>query len=242
MRDSCIFYRSFFEAIDELPPENQAELYKAIFEYSLNFNQLELSGLSKTVFTLIKPQLDANLKRFKNGSKAKEKQKGSKKEAKPKQEESKPEANNNNNNNNNLNENVNNNPNENLGPEVNEKEKQFIDPFLRKYKIIEGTNPRLYIDNFKMIFDYMYTELKSEDERKEFRKQISFYHKYKKVADEKLHSLSNLVAKGWKECNYEAKYKSALNTAQNGKNNTRKDSTPPGQNYKDPNYDPAVKW
>lgn len=60
MRDSIIFYRSFYEAISELEPDVQAKVYTAIFEYSLNFNEVELSGLPKTIFTLIKPQLDAN--------------------------------------------------------------------------------------------------------------------------------------------------------------------------------------
>lgn len=69
MRDSIIFYRSFYEAIYELEPSVQAEVYTAIFEYSLNFKEMELSGLPKTIFTLIKPQLDANNRRFQNGKK-----------------------------------------------------------------------------------------------------------------------------------------------------------------------------
>lgn len=101
MRDTLIFYRSFYEAIKELPEKNQAELYIAIFEYSLNFNEVQLSGLSKTIFLLIKPQLEANNKRFENGKKAKKNQKVSKTQAKPNQNESKTEANNNNNLNNN---------------------------------------------------------------------------------------------------------------------------------------------
>ena len=38
MRDSFIFYRSFYDAIKTLPPENQAKIYNAIFDYSLNQN------------------------------------------------------------------------------------------------------------------------------------------------------------------------------------------------------------
>lgn len=68
-RDSFIFYRSFYEALEDLPSKNQLEVYKAIANYSLNFSEINLSGLSKTIFTLIKPQLDANNQRFKNGSK-----------------------------------------------------------------------------------------------------------------------------------------------------------------------------
>jgi hypothetical protein len=103
MRDSLIFYRSFYEAINELPKETQAEVYHAIFEFSLNYKEIELSGLSKTIFTLIKPQLQANNKRFENGTKPKHKQNESKTEAKYKQDLSKTQANNNVNVNNNKN-------------------------------------------------------------------------------------------------------------------------------------------
>lgn len=92
-RDSYIFYRSFYEAIKELPKENQLEIYNAIAEYSLNFKEVKLSGLSKTIFTLIKPQLEANNKKYLNGSKPKQKQKISKTEAKNKQKISKTEGN-----------------------------------------------------------------------------------------------------------------------------------------------------
>lgn len=112
-RDSLIFYRSFYEAISELPKETQADVYKAIFEYSLNFNEIEINGLAKTIFTLIKPQLEANNKRFLNGIKPKQKQNGSKTEAKEMQVEIKTEGNNNNNVNDNVNNNENNNDNNN---------------------------------------------------------------------------------------------------------------------------------
>ena len=94
-RDSFIFYRSFYEAINELSVNEKAILFDAICSYSLDFKEPELSGICKTVFILIKPQLDANNKRFENGSKPKNKQNGSKQEAKPKQKVSKAEANNN---------------------------------------------------------------------------------------------------------------------------------------------------
>lgn len=108
MRDSTIFYRSFYEALKELPPTNQAEIYNAIFEYSLNFKLIELSGLSKTIFTLIKPQIDANIKRYESGNKPKQKRKVSEMEAKDKQAISESEANKNVNENKNVNKNNNN--------------------------------------------------------------------------------------------------------------------------------------
>lgn len=61
MRDSMIIYRSFYEAIKELPKDAQADVWNAVFEYSLNFNTINLEGIAKTIFILIKPQLDANI-------------------------------------------------------------------------------------------------------------------------------------------------------------------------------------
>jgi hypothetical protein len=67
MKESAIFYQSFYEAIKDLPSESQAEIYNAIFEYALNFKELELNGISKTIFTLVKPQIQANNKKYKIG-------------------------------------------------------------------------------------------------------------------------------------------------------------------------------
>lgn len=71
-RDSFIFYRSFYEAINDLPDKEQLKVYKAICEMSLNFEEIDLKGLSNTIFKLIKPQLEANNTRYKNGLKGKE--------------------------------------------------------------------------------------------------------------------------------------------------------------------------
>jgi len=116
MRDSCVFYRSFFEAIKVLPKENQAEIYNAIFEHAFNFNEVELEGINLTVMTLIKPQINANIRKYENGkkpksstSKPKNEQTESKVEAKDKQNESKVVTNVNDNVNVNVNENDNDN-------------------------------------------------------------------------------------------------------------------------------------
>lgn len=107
-RDSFIFYRSFYEAISELPKENQADSYNAIMRYALDQEEIELTGISKAIFSLVKPQLDANYKKYENG-----KQKKSKTEAKQKQTKSKKVTNVNENENENVNENVNVNVNDN---------------------------------------------------------------------------------------------------------------------------------
>ena len=105
-RDSFIFYRSFYEAISELPKENQADSYNAIMRYALDQEEIELTGISKAIFSLVKPQLDANYKKYENG-----KQKKSKTEAKTKQAKSKKVTNVNDNVNENVNVNVNDNDN-----------------------------------------------------------------------------------------------------------------------------------
>lgn len=70
MRDSFIFYRSFYEAIKNLPRDIQGEIYTAIMEYSLYGNETEnLKPVARSIFTLIKPQIDVNNKRFNNGCK-----------------------------------------------------------------------------------------------------------------------------------------------------------------------------
>ena len=105
-RDSFIFYRSFYEAIKEVPAEAQLQIYKAISIYALEQEEIELSGIAKAIFSLVKPQLDANYKKYENGKQTKSKIK-----AKNKQTESKTGTNVNDNENVNVNVNVNDNDN-----------------------------------------------------------------------------------------------------------------------------------
>ncbi len=58
-----VIYRSFYEALKELPESTRLQVWDAICELGLNGVEVELSGLSKTIFTLIKPQIDANNRR-----------------------------------------------------------------------------------------------------------------------------------------------------------------------------------
>ena len=81
-----------FESIKELPKENQAELYNAIFEYSLDFVEPSLSGLSLTIWRLIRPVLEKGNTNYINGSRPKSKQTISETEAKPKRLGSETEA------------------------------------------------------------------------------------------------------------------------------------------------------
>jgi hypothetical protein len=81
-----------FESIKELPKENQAELYNAIFEYSLDFVEPNLSGLSLTIWRLIRPVLEKGNTNYINGSRPKSKQTISESEANPKRLGSEVEA------------------------------------------------------------------------------------------------------------------------------------------------------
>lgn len=64
MKDSFVFYRSFYESIKNLDKDIQIEIYNAICEYSLNDVQVELSPIATAIFTLIKPNIDNATKRY----------------------------------------------------------------------------------------------------------------------------------------------------------------------------------
>lgn len=141
MRDSAIIYRSFYESMDGLTKDQQADVWKAICEFSFNQKEIELTGVSKSIFTLIRPQLAANHKRYENGKKPKSKQNVSEPEANQKHEESKteaktdqiesePEANKNKNENSNLNGNVK----EKTKPS-SDKSDGLTNPFLESYNV-----------------------------------------------------------------------------------------------------------
>ncbi len=64
MKDSFVFYRSFYESIKGLDKDIQLEIYNAISEYSLNDRILELSPIANAIFILIKPNIDNATKRY----------------------------------------------------------------------------------------------------------------------------------------------------------------------------------
>lgn len=64
MKDSFVFYRSFYESIKNLDKDTQLEIYSAICEYSLNDEIGELSPVATAIFTLMKPNIDSATKRY----------------------------------------------------------------------------------------------------------------------------------------------------------------------------------
>ena len=72
MRDSFVFYESFYLALSELSAAQQGKIYTAICRYALYGEEPEMKGASSAVFKLIKPQIDANNRRYENGKKGAE--------------------------------------------------------------------------------------------------------------------------------------------------------------------------
>jgi hypothetical protein len=69
MRDSFIFYRSFFESIEALEDKDQLILLKGIMDYSLNGIEPNLNGVVLGMWKLIKPLLDSNQRKYEDGKK-----------------------------------------------------------------------------------------------------------------------------------------------------------------------------
>ena len=90
MRDSFVFYRSFFESFSDLSKKDKLALFDALCNYALNDVEPDLTGAPSAMFKLLKPQLDANTRRYENGckggrpKKTEEKPKENQKETKPK--------------------------------------------------------------------------------------------------------------------------------------------------------------
>jgi len=95
MRDSFVFYRSFYEALVGMDKENQADCLMAIADYALNGNEPTLTPAVRMFFTLVRPQIDANNQKFENGKKGGRPKNQTETEIKPKnnQEETKAEPN-----------------------------------------------------------------------------------------------------------------------------------------------------
>lgn len=70
MRDSCVFYRSFLDAIELLPKKYKLQFFEALFNYALN-DELpkNLPGSAAALFKALQPQIDANNRKYENGKK-----------------------------------------------------------------------------------------------------------------------------------------------------------------------------
>lgn len=68
-RESFVFYRSFRDAFRALDKDVRLRMYEAVIDYGLDLIEPHFEGIEKVLWTLIRPQLEANNKRFENGCK-----------------------------------------------------------------------------------------------------------------------------------------------------------------------------
>ena len=66
-RDGMVFYRSFYEAVKELPPDEFKRCVTALLDYGLDGTEPKTDGIEKTVYIMAKPQIDKNNQRYTNG-------------------------------------------------------------------------------------------------------------------------------------------------------------------------------
>lgn len=69
MRDSLVYYRSFLESTEFMTDEEYGRFTRAILNYGLNDTASDFKGIEKSLFALIKPQIDANNERYINAKK-----------------------------------------------------------------------------------------------------------------------------------------------------------------------------
>ncbi|MEE1007175.1 MAG: DUF6291 domain-containing protein [Acutalibacteraceae bacterium] len=87
-RNSFCFYRSFYDAVKALPKKYQAQAIDAVLAYGLDGTEpTDADGVIKAIFSLIRPQIDANNKRYTNGKKGAE---HGKKGGRPREQEQAP--------------------------------------------------------------------------------------------------------------------------------------------------------
>lgn len=156
MKDSFVFYRSFFEALKNVPKKHRTEIYDAVFAYAFESQEPSLSGVPRALWELIKPQLDASERRYesakKNGEYGKMGAEYGKKGGRPKKEKTPLRGISENPLNVNVNENVNDNVNENVNVNVNGEEPSTqpqptdhlteVADYYRGYCILKGYQER----------------------------------------------------------------------------------------------------
>lgn len=152
MRDSVVFYRSFWESIKEIEkdhPDLALKVYNVVFEYALNENELDIEGTVAAIFKLIRPQIDSNNKKRENGKKGGEYGKlgGRPPQENPKETPSEPQENPTETPNVNVNVNAN-------GKEKKNTKKKFVPPTLDEVRAYcqernSSVDPKAFFDYFQ---------------------------------------------------------------------------------------------
>ena len=71
-KESFVFYRSFYEALQNVPKKHRTEVYEAVFAYAFESREPSLTGVTRALWELIRPQLDASERRYENAKKGAE--------------------------------------------------------------------------------------------------------------------------------------------------------------------------
>lgn len=50
-KESFVFYKSFYDALQDLKEKDRLKVYDAICDLALNENETKLTGVAKTIFT-----------------------------------------------------------------------------------------------------------------------------------------------------------------------------------------------
>lgn len=98
-RKQFTWYRSYYDALKEIPAEEFRAIVLAVCAYALDGEEPELSGVARAIFTLIRPTLEVGRSKAENRSRAEQtsssaEQDGNKREQaenKRKQTDNKPE-------------------------------------------------------------------------------------------------------------------------------------------------------
>ena len=98
-RKQFTWYRSYYDALKELPAEEFRDIVLAVCAYALDGEEAELSGVARAIFTLIRPTLEVGRSKAENRSRTEQtpgsaEQTGNKPEQtknKPEQTDNKPE-------------------------------------------------------------------------------------------------------------------------------------------------------
>lgn len=67
MRDSLVFYRSFADAAKYLSDDDRLRFFDGLVAYALDDQEPDFDGPAAGMFLLIKPQIDANNRKYENG-------------------------------------------------------------------------------------------------------------------------------------------------------------------------------
>lgn len=66
MKESFVFFKSYYEAASVLPPEIRLEIYDAVCRYALYGEVDEMSDMTRAMFTLMRANLDATEKKYRD--------------------------------------------------------------------------------------------------------------------------------------------------------------------------------